>query len=80
MLKEYVIPDQSDGHNIGYRVELCDGPISVCYGPVFDTEDDAWRFHSYCMIHFEGIIENWFANCYAGIKPEFELDLIQPRW
>ena len=66
MFKVYVIPNQSDGHNVGYRVQLCDGPISACYGPVFTTENDAWRFHTYCMEHFGGRVENWFSLFYAG--------------
>ena len=66
MFKAYVIDGQSDGHNFGYRVQLRDGPISVFYGPVFSTEDDAWRFHAYAMDHFGGRIKNWFSFCYAG--------------
>ena len=66
MFEAYVLGGQSDGHNEGYRVQLCDGPISVFYGPVFTTEDDAWRFHAYCLDHFGGRLKDWFSFCYAG--------------
>jgi len=68
MFKAYVIGGQTDGHNTGYRVQLSDGPISVCYGPIFSTENDAWRFHAYAMDHFGGRIRNWFSDCYAGLE------------
>ena len=82
MFKAYVVGGQSEGHNTGYRVQLCDGPISVCYGPVFSDENDAWRFHAYCMEHFGGRVRNWFANCYAGIEqPESDdLSRIHPLY
>ena len=77
MFTAYVIPNQSDGHNIGYRVQLCDGPISVFYGPIFSTEDDAWRFHAYAMDHFEGRVQKWFSLCYAGLEHPNSEDLSQ---
>ena len=66
MVKAYPIGVQTDGYNSGYRMQLSDGPISVCYGPIFSNEDDAWRFHAYAMEHFGGRIKNWFSFCYSG--------------
>ena len=80
MFQAYVIPGQSDGHNIGYRVQLCDGLISRYYGPVFTTEEDAWRFHGYCLHNFEGTIKKWWSNVYSRIDQDMELDSFDFCW